>query len=196
MQNGSVTGNTAGSNGGGVHISGSNSLFEMQDGFITENKAGNNSNGGGVYINGSGSRFEMQGGTLGRTGEANTVGSNGSGGGVYVANPGVFAMSGSASLIGNGVHVFGTITMEGGARVIDEWVYLTSGTVITLRGGMTGAVPVAVIYPQDTVTGTLVLTGTGTLVQDNEAKFNLYIPSTTYSGDSNRIDIYGKITSP
>jgi parallel beta-helix repeat protein len=194
MTAGSITGNNVGNNrnGGGVYISGSNSRFEMKGGSITGNNAGNNSNGGGVYISGSGSRFEMKGGALGGIGEENTVGSSGSGGGVYVANPGEFAMSGAAYLIGNGVHVFGTITMEGGARVADEWVYLTSGTVITLKGDMTGTVPVAVIYPADTTTGTKVLDGTSPLIPNNKAKFNVDIagpnPPPPYSGSNITID--------
>jgi hypothetical protein len=193
MTAGFITGNKA-LNGGGVGIVGGSNpaQFDMQGGSIAGNNA--TSNGGGAHISGTDSLFKMKGGTIGGTGEANTA--TGSGGGVYVANPGVFAMSGAASLIGNRVHVFGTITMEGGARVVDEWVYLTSGTVITLKGDMTGTVPVAVIHPAVTTPGTPVLTGTGTLVQDNEAKFDLYIPPTTYSGASNRIDSNGEITSP
>jgi hypothetical protein len=191
MTAGFITGNKA-LNGGGVCIVGGSNpaQFDMQGGSITGNSA--SSNGGGAHISGTDSLFKIQGGTIGGTGEANTA--TGSGGGVYVANPGVFAMSGAASLIGNGVHVFGTITMEGGARVIDEWVYLASGTVITLKGPMTGTAPVAVIHPAVTTPGTPVLTGTGTLVEDHEAKFDLYISSTTYSGASNRIDSAGEIT--
>jgi hypothetical protein len=168
MTAGSITGNTATSSGGGVDIS--NASFTMTAGFVTGNVA---ANGGGVGIVGVSSLFALQGGTIGRTGEENTAGSNG--GGVYVAN-GEFAMSGAASLIGNRV-------------------YLASGTFITLKGDMTGAVPVAVIQSQLSVPViTKVLDGAGTLVQDNEAKFNLYIPPITYSGAGNRIDSNGRIT--
>jgi hypothetical protein len=182
---GSITGNTA-VNGGGVGIiTSSAALFEMQGGSIAGNNA--TSNGGGVHISGSGSRFEMQGGTIGgsETGEKNTVGSNG--GGVYVAN-GVFAMSGAASIIDNGVHVLGAITMEGGARVVNEWVYLATGTVITLKGAMTGTAPVAVIYPEVSTSGTKVLDGAPPLISNNKGKFNVDIAGSSspppYSGST------------
>jgi hypothetical protein len=163
MTSGSITGNTV-DHGGGVFIS--NASFTMTGGSVTGNAAG--STGGGVCMVGT-SRFEMQGGTIGGPGPVNTASS---GNGVYVAAGGKFDMSGG-SLSGNGVHLFGEITMEGGARVIDDWIYLTTGTFITLKGDMTGETPVAAIFPQVTVAGTQVLDGDPPLIQNNKAKFTV-----------------------
>ena len=79
MYGGSITGNRATGDGGGVYKSGSNSSFNMYGGSITGNTA--NSYGGGVYVDGGG--FTMSGGTIGgtKTGETNTA--TYGGGGVY-----------------------------------------------------------------------------------------------------------------
>jgi hypothetical protein len=112
--------------------------------------------------------------------------------GTLLVRGGAAGISGSASLIGNGVHVLGAITLEGGARVINEWIYLTSGTFITLKGDMTGTVPFAVIYPQDTASETKVLDGTPPLIPNNKAKFNVDIdgsnPLSPYSGSNISVD--------
>ena len=125
MYGGSITGNRATGDGGGVYKSGSNSSFNMYGGSITGNTA--NSYGGGVYVDGGG--FTMSGGTIGgtKTGETNTATY---GGGVYVTGKGSFTMSASAdgqnipSITGNnatenggGVYVVGSSTfkMTGGS---------------------------------------------------------------------------------
>ncbi|MDR2738270.1 MAG: hypothetical protein LBB68_00325 [Treponema sp.] len=202
MTGGSVTGNAAATgSGGGVCMIGSNSRFEMQGGTIggsgtAKNTAVNGggvsisngsftmtggsitgngvtAHGGGVYVNGSDSLFDMRGGTIGGNdpGAANTAAN---GNGVYVGNNGTFDMSGG-SLHSNGVHVLGKITMKGGARVIDDWIYLTTSTFITLTGDLTGETPVAAIYPQNTVAGTKVLDGAPPLISNNKDKFNVDI---------------------
>ena len=116
MYGGSITGNRATGDGGGVYKSGSNSSFNMYGGSITGNTA--NSYGGGVYVDGG--EFTMSGGTIGgtKTGETNTATYGGGGvyakanfemtggsitgnetnrgGGVYVTGKGSFTMSASA----------------------------------------------------------------------------------------------------
>ena len=139
MYGGSITGNRATGDGGGVYKSGSNSSFNMYGGSITGNTA--NSYGGGVYVDGGG--FTMSGGTIGgtKTGETNTATYGGGGvyakanfemtggsitgnetnrgGGVYVTGKGSFTMSASAeglnipSITGNYASYYG-----GGVYVI------------------------------------------------------------------------------
>jgi hypothetical protein len=79
--------------------------------------------------------------------------------------------------------------MEGGARVINEWVYLATGKVITLTGDMTGTAPVAVIYPQTATSGTQVLAETSSqLIENNKVKFTIDIAGSNaplpYSGSN------------
>ncbi|MDR2109901.1 MAG: hypothetical protein LBP32_01195 [Spirochaetaceae bacterium] len=93
MKGGKIFGNTVieNSGGGGVYV-GPQSVFEMQNGQIRENKAGSDSDtagdGGGVYVD-SGGVFLMSGGNIAK----NTA--KGRGGGVYL-NGGSFAKTGGA----------------------------------------------------------------------------------------------------
>jgi hypothetical protein len=196
MTAGSIIGNTA-TNGGAVYNS--NGTFTLTAGSVTGNNATNY--GGAVYIIGDSSLFEMQGGTIGGS-EVSEVNTAANGNGVYVGEDGKFAMSGAASLKGkNGVHVrynATSVSMEGAATVDpdNDQIYLETGKFVTLTGNLTGPSPRAKIQPESTTVGTQVLGGTGTLIENNEAKFNLYIPPTIYSGAANRIDIYGNIASP
>ena len=145
MYGGSITGNRATGDGGGVYKSGSNSSFNMYGGSITGNTA--NSYGGGVYVDGGG--FTMSGGTIGgtKTGETNTATYGGGGvyakanfemtggsitgnetnrgGGVCVSKNGSFEMSGSSCITNNKADSYGggvninyasaTFTMKGGS---------------------------------------------------------------------------------
>ena len=107
MYGGSITGNRATGDGGGVYKSGSNSSFNMYGGSITGNTA--NSYGGGVYVDGGG--FTMSGGTIGgtKTGETNTA--TYGGGGVYAkAN---FEMTGG-SITGNETNRGGGVCVDCG----------------------------------------------------------------------------------
>ena len=135
MNGGTITNNTATSgDGGAVYVN--NSTFNMTGGTISDNTA---RNGGGVFTAGT---FNMNGGTIsGNT--ANLLGS-----GVCVWNKGTFTMSSgtisgnTANQYGGGVCVWGgTFTMTGSAIVnINNDVYLTSGTFITVIGDLgTGA---------------------------------------------------------
>ena len=143
MYGGSITGNRATGDGGGVYKSGSNSSFNMYGGSITGNTA--NSYGGGVYVDGGG--FTMSGGTIGgtKTGETNTATY---GGGVCV-DCGKFTMSASAdgqnipSITGNnatenggGVYVIGsssTFEMTGGSITGNNAAY--GGGVCVSKNG-------------------------------------------------------------
>ena len=121
------------SNGGGVHIA-NNGVFNMNDGVITNNRAGN---GGGVStgdFSGTGSIFNMNGGTISN----NSSGMFG--GGVHMASGSAFAMTGgtianNTGSLGGGVSLRGVIggTMTGGV-IRDNTagngggVYVCSGT--------------------------------------------------------------------
>jgi hypothetical protein len=191
MTAGTIAGNSA-PHGAGVYIN--KGTFAMSGGIITGNTV-SNGGGGGVCMVGGSSQFKIQGGTI--------IGNTASnGGGVYMKD-GTFTMTAgfitgnSASGNGGGVNISGgTFNMSGSATIDSNRVYLATGKFITLTGDMTGTTPVAVIHPQTTESGTPVLKGTDLLVKNNEAKFGLYILSTTYTGDDNHIDIDGTITSP
>ena len=154
MYGGSITGNRATGDGGGVYKSGSNSSFNMYGGSITGNTA--NSYGGGVYVDGGG--FTMSGGTIGgtKTGETNTATYGGGGvyakanfemtggsitgnetnrgGGVYVTGKGSFTMSASAD--GQNIpSITGNNATENGGGV---YVVGSSSTFEMTGGSITG----------------------------------------------------------
>lgn len=134
MYGGSITGNRATGDGGGVYKSGSNSSFNMYGGSITGNTA--NSYGGGVYVDGGG--FTMSGGTIGgtKTGETNTATY---GGGVYAkAN---FEMTGG-SITGNNAYKSDYISTFGGGVCVGSGIFTVSGEVTVTdntKGGTKGA---------------------------------------------------------
>ena len=159
MYGGSITGNRATGDGGGVYKSGSNSSFNMYGGSITGNTA--NSYGGGVYVDGGG--FTMSGGTIGgtKTGETNTAtyggggvyakanfemtggsitGNNAAyGGGVYTVNE--FKMTGG-SITGNNAYKSDYISTFGGGVCVGSGIFTVSGEVTVTdntKGGTKGA---------------------------------------------------------
>jgi hypothetical protein len=120
MNDGNISGNKAIANGGGVYIAGG--TFKMTGGKITGKNAGHN--GGGVFITGSSSRFFMDAGTIGGNipGEGNEA--TDKGGGVYVDGGAEFSMDLSAKIIHN------TVTSDGGG------VYVSGESTFTMeRGG-------------------------------------------------------------
>lgn len=134
MYGGSITGNRATGDGGGVYKSGSNSSFNMYGGSITGNTA--NSYGGGVYVDGGG--FTMSGGTIGgtKTGETNTATY---GGGVYTVNE--FKMTGG-SITGNNAYKSDYISTFGGGVCVGSGIFTVSGEVTVTdntKGGTKGA---------------------------------------------------------
>ncbi|WP_010263652.1 DUF5018 domain-containing protein [Treponema primitia] len=177
--------------GGGVYAVGGS--FSMTGGTIRSNRA---DHGGGVYVEGI--TFNMSGGTIGGngSGEGNAASL---GNGVFLFDSGEFAMSGNSAMIGNGVYVDSTckFSMEGGAAVAHgDWVYLRLNTFITIRGNLTGRIPVAAIRVATASWGsTRVLAGTGTLIRDNKDRFNIYLSPNTYSG-STHIDDSGIMIGP
>ena len=118
MSGGTISGNK----GSGVIISGSQTIFNMSAGTISNNTGA--SYGGGVYLNGSASgtsAFNMTGGTI-----SNNTATSGGGG--VAANYRPFTMSGSAAITGN--KVTGTSSSYGGGGV-----YLYNGATAALNGG-------------------------------------------------------------
>ena len=135
MYGGSITGNRATGDGGGVYKSGSNSSFNMYGGSITGNTA--NSYGGGVYVDGGG--FTMSGGTIGgtKTGETNTA--TYGGGGVYAKA--TFEMTGG-SITGNNAYKSDYISTFGGGVCVGSGIFTVSGEVTVTdntKGGTKGA---------------------------------------------------------
>lgn len=112
ITNTTISGNTAGGDGGGVYIFGTADVT-ITDCIIKDNTA-TTGGGGGIYIDDSTATLKMEGGEI----SGNTAG--GDGGGVAV-NKGTFTLengtiSGNGAAYGAGVHVNGggKVTMTGG----------------------------------------------------------------------------------
>lgn len=112
MNGGTITGNMANGNGGGVVVSGS--TFIMTGGTISNNRA---NNGGGVAVS-NGGTFEMSGGTI-------TGNTGGWGAGVYVEGS-TFNMTGG-TISGNNAYNDG---WGGGVFVFTNAVFNVSGTPV------------------------------------------------------------------
>ncbi len=153
LSGGSIAGNTAVANGGGVFVSaatfgmtggaiennlaqddsggvyaGECSAFDMTGGRIAGNAAG--SGGGGVFVFGmedAGGAFTLSGGAI--TGNTAAWG----GGGVYVDVDARFALSGAPDISGN--------TRDGSGA---DNVYLYRDSLITVAGKLTCAAPIGV----------------------------------------------------
>jgi uncharacterized repeat protein (TIGR02543 family) len=125
LQNGTLTGNTTGYNGGGVVVS-VGAAFTMSGGAISGNTASSTGAsygyGGGVYV--SGGTFIMSGGTIsGNTARPLSDGTyGGTGGGVYLSG-GTFTMSGgtitgNTAISGGGVFAYsGALTLTSPAAL-------------------------------------------------------------------------------
>ena len=175
MKDGTISGNTASGDGGGVYVTGSTSTFTMTGG--TAKISGNTANGsgGGVYV--SASTFKMSGGAIsGNTSDGNDAKKGG--GGVYVAS-GTFAMSdgtinGNTASNGNGAYLAakGKLNMSGAAQFAesdDVYLYANGSDIptITVAGALTAESPVATITPSDYTAGRQVLSaGTDVTIDD------------------------------
>ena len=130
MSGGTIAGNSATGDGGGVYVKGT---FTMENGTIAYNAAGGGSCGGGVYVGGT---FTMENGTI----SGNTAGI---GGGVYVYD--TFTMNGgtvsdNAAGNGDGVYVSGDFTMNGGEISGNEGhgVFVYNESTFNMKGGYFG----------------------------------------------------------
>ena len=112
MGRGTIKGNTATQNGGGVYVNGG--TFTMNGGGITGNES--DGNGGGVYLDDTNAKV-----TLNNTSSISGNVAAGEGGGMYVGN-GTFTLSGSPNISRNGLDGLNN-------------VYLTSGKTITIGAG-------------------------------------------------------------
>lgn len=130
MSGGTIAGNSATGDGGGVYVKGT---FTMENGTIAYNAAGGGFCGGGVYVGGT---FTMENGTI----SGNTAGI---GGGVYVYD--TFTMNGgtvsdNAAGNGDGVYVSGDFTMNGGEISGNEGhgVFVYNESTFNMKGGYFG----------------------------------------------------------
>jgi hypothetical protein len=130
MQGGSVKGNRAGSNGGGVYLTG-DGAFTLRGGEILDNQAPQAGGGVAVYEGG----FVMQNGNI--SGNA-AVSDTGTGGGVFVIR-GVFELSGGR-IAGNVANNSG-----GGVNANHGSVFVMSGGEITGNQAVYGGAAVAVL---------------------------------------------------
>ena len=145
MKGGSITGNTAKTNGGGVYL-GKNCKFTMEgDSIISGNSA---QCGGGVCVFGNASTFTMTGGSISNNNASNSA--YGSGGGVYMGY-GTFTMNGgsitgnNATGNGGGVFVNSSFTVSGATNITGN---VKGGTKDT-DGNYTGDNKNNVYLPKD-----------------------------------------------
>ncbi|MCL2362105.1 MAG: hypothetical protein FWC73_09870 [Defluviitaleaceae bacterium] len=156
MSGGSIRGNNAGLDGGGVHMTGvitanpTTADFNMSGGYILDNNA--DGNGGGVVVSNDGATFTMTGGTIGGVapsnlapGAANPYANTAlSGGGVWVGNGASFYMQ-DYTPSGGGEVVPGTGLIAGNqatgttANHVGGGVYVVgTGTTMMLNAGTIG----------------------------------------------------------
>ena len=182
MYGGSITGNRATGDGGGVCVDcGKFTMSASADGQNIPSITGNNAteNGGGMYVVGSSSTFEMTGGTI--------TGNNAAyGGGVCVSKNGSFEMSGSSCITNNkadsyggGVHISyasATFTMKGGS-ITGNNAY-KSDYISTFGGGVCVGSGIFTVSGEVTVTDN---TKGGTKGADGkftgDTKNNVYLPT-------------------
>jgi len=168
------TTNTANSMGGGVYIQ--NGSIELSG---TAEISGNTANIGGGLLLSPGVALTMNGASI-----KNNIATV-SGGGVQI-NSATFSMNNgiienNAALNGGGVYINtgATFSMGGGARVTvsstNNDIYLLTGQTVNITANFSGADLVGRIrepIPTDNII--TLFTGTGTLVQDNYLRFQIY----------------------
>jgi hypothetical protein len=127
MNGGTITGNTAATDGGGVYVFGSNAEFIMSGGSIFWNTA--DGGGGGVYVFGSNAEFTMSGGSI--------SGNTASGGGGVFLSYGAVTMNGGT--IGGGAPNTavngGGVSMAGGSFTMNTGSSISGNTAAYLGGG-------------------------------------------------------------
>ena len=146
MYSGSISGNTALRNGGGVYVDGDTGKFTMSGGTIEGNTSSgeNYGEGGGVYINGG--TFTMTGGSI-----TNNISRNDGGGVCVWENATAFTVSGKVNITGN------TSNKKNNAA---NDVYLFSGKSITVDGKLDSTAKIGVTCA-GVATGTSVTVATG-----------------------------------
>lgn len=135
MYGGSITGNTASNDGGGVNAGAKESSFIMYGGSITGNAATNN--GGGVNV-GATSTFTMCGGSITQN---------------------------SATASGGGVYVGGTMNVNGDAQITDNTVsnvYLPADKTITVDEALNDNAKINVTTEKEIDDGEYVIIADGT----------------------------------
>lgn len=159
--------NTASGDGGGIFACGQNkddSVYAVSGTVANNSATGDNSLGGGIYVQSC--TVTLNGNVTGNSAK--------DGGGVYISPDPTAKLNFESGVIeenlvssggtGSGVYVnkgsdtFGDFYMSGSSIVgVDNDVYLTSGTKITVAGELTGITPVATITPESYAVDTLLL---------------------------------------
>jgi len=121
MKGGSISNNSAGSDGGGVYLS-NKCQFSMIDGIISNNSAG--SEGGGVLADG---QFLIQGGSI-------LANSAESGGGIHIWSNGNCTMQ-NGTLTGNSAEFGGGVFVNGGAGMFTMEHGDISNNLVNRSGG-------------------------------------------------------------
>jgi len=152
MNAGKIIGNTTGTNGGGMRISGASAIFTMNGGEISGNVVNSNTgeaDGGGIIM--SGGTFIMEDGKISGNTALDGGGLDVSGSGtVFIMNGGEISGNIATSISGNinsgrggGLTVWNNakFTMNGGkingntAAVNSGGVYMSGNTIFTMTGG-------------------------------------------------------------
>jgi predicted outer membrane repeat protein len=143
MNNGTISGNTGVTDGGGVYVA--SGTFTMNGGSITGHSV--TGNGGGVYV--ASGTFTLSNGNIGASGSGNTAAK---GGGLYIAGGTTNTMSGgsigynTASTSGGGVYIRNEFVMTSGIIENNEakgnnsstdgggGVYVAANCIFTMKG--------------------------------------------------------------
>ena len=184
---GSISGNTAKIDGGGVYIAGSGS-FTMNGGTVVSNTA-TTQNGGGIYLNGgnftlvnggiknnssnaNGGGAFLYGGTFSMSdGEISGNSSTSNGGGVCIVNNGNFIMT-AGKIIGNGKSVTEDAKKEEADAEGEEEVVTQNGGGVYLDGGTLNVTEGIISQNASRVNGggLYIMNGTVTMGNEEEKK--------------------------
>ena len=179
MTGGTISGNTAPQNGGGVHANG---IFNMSGGLISGNKSTAGNGGGGIFS--SSCVFTMTGGEISDNTASNC------GGGVYAANSGIFTISGDSVITGNvakgndGRGGGGGVFADRSADIRLSGDAVISGNSARLQGG---GVEVSRVRIDNQPAASFTMTG-GSIMENNAPR-----GGGIYMGDSSPVSISGGV---
>ena len=165
--------------GGGVFVTGANSNFKMM-GTTSISSCSAGMDGGGVsYGCGTSADYNF---TMEGYASISNCRATYYGDGVYLYGnlvmkggtiSGNEASNGAGVYVRNDNNVLSSLSMSGNA-IVNNFVYLTSGTTVTVAGNLTGTTPVATIMLDSYTEGTQVLTaGGGVDLAEQVGKFTL-----------------------
>ena len=181
IENCIITGNEAGTNGGGLNVEGTPTT--ITNCTFTGNTA---KNGGGIYIMETSTRrpvVTISGGTIGGTETDKANKATGNGGGIYVGDWCDLRLNSTLLIIGNqaakggGVYAKNVmqVSMKNCTRIaVNNDVYLDSGSWIQVAGALSNNPAARITVPNGKyLTSTKVLDGNAALLNSEHTKFQV-----------------------